>query len=170
MIIDTLLHYSQATGVYSFMNSAWGWPLVESIHFIGLCMLIGCIGVFDLRMLGLGKGIPLAALHKLVPIGVLGFLLNVTSGTLFFVTAPDQYLYNPAFQTKLLFIAAAGINMLSFYRFAMADVKITNAYSRAPSKAIVMGSISLLCWSMVIICGRLITYYRPPYHWCFWCV
>ena len=102
MIIDTLLHYSQATGVYSFMNSAWGWPLVESIHFIGLCMLIGCIGVFDLRMLGLGKGIPLAALHKLVPIGVLGFLLNVTSGTLFFVTAPDQYLYNPAFQTKLL--------------------------------------------------------------------
>jgi hypothetical protein len=28
---------------------------------------------------------------------------------------------------------------------------------------------SLACWIGVIICGRLLTFYRPPWHWCPWC-
>ena len=46
--------------VSDFMHSAWGWPICESIHFIGLSMLVGTIGAFDLRLLGLAKGSRLA--------------------------------------------------------------------------------------------------------------
>jgi hypothetical protein len=169
MIIEALLNFSQSTGVSGFMNSVWGWPIAESVHFSGMCLLIGTVGVFDLRMLGIGKGIPMSALHKLVPFGIAGFILNVISGTMFFTTAPDQYLYNPAFQTKMVFMFAAGLNMLVFYHVAMEQVKATSAEFKAPSKAIVMGTVSLVCWATIIICGRLITYYRPPYHWCIWC-
>ena len=102
-------------GLYDLMYSAWGWPIAEIVHFTGLCLLIGAVGMFDLRMVGLVRGISLPALHKLVPFGVLGFVLSAGSGFLFVVTSPDQYLYNPAWQVKMALLALAGLNMVLFY-------------------------------------------------------
>ena len=163
------LEFSRSVGIYGFMNSPWGWPIAESIHFIGLSMLIGAVGLFDLRMLGFVKTIPLAAMHKLVPFGVAGFLLNVTTGVMFITTVPDQYLYNPAVQSKFLFLAAAGINMLLFYLLCYRQVSATHATTTALTKAKIFALISLTCWLGVIACGRLITFYRPPFYWCIWC-
>ncbi len=168
-MVQALLDFSQRSGIYDFMNSAWGWPTVESLHFMGLSLLIGTVGLFDLRMIGLAKGIPMNALHRLVPWGIAGYALNVTTGFMFVSTAPDQYLFNPAFQTKLAFMAVAGINVLIFYRFAFGPVKRSGADAKAPRAAQVAAAVSLTCWIGVIVCGRLITYYRPPYYWCFWC-
>ena len=168
-MVDVLSALGQNSGIYGFMHSAWGWPLIESLHFTGMCLLIGSVGVFDLRLLGIAKNVPLAALHKLIPFGIAGFLLNAGSGFMFLVSAPDQYLFNPAFQTKMLMIILAGLNMLLFYRVAINGVRSVAAGASAAFPASMMGGVSLVCWSMVIICGRLITYYRPPYHWCFWC-
>ena len=106
-MIEILSGFGQTTGIYEFMNSPWGWPTSESIHFLGLSLLIGTVGVFDLRMLGIARGVAYADLHKLVPIGIAGYLLNVITGTMFLVSAPDQYLFNPAFQIKLLFMLIA---------------------------------------------------------------
>ncbi|MCH7815050.1 MAG: hypothetical protein IIC60_00630 [Proteobacteria bacterium] len=168
-MIESLLSFSQASGIYAFMNSTWGWPIAESIHFLGLCLLIGTVGVFDLRMLGVAKGIAYVDLHALVPFGVSGYFLNVITGIMFVTTAPDQYLYNPAFQTKLCFMLFAGVNMLVFYSTTSEAVKGTGATMSVPVRAQIIGAISLLCWCGVIVGGRLITYFRPPYHWCFWC-
>ncbi len=167
--MDALLNLSRVMGIQAFMNSEWGWPIVESVHFLGLCLLIGTVGVFDLRMLGVGRGIPLVALHRLVPAGVVGFVINLLTGLMFFVSAPDQYTYNPAFQIKLLFILVAGVNMLLFYRTSLSAIRTTASDARPPSRVVLAAAISLGCWSMVIVWGRLITYFRPPYHWCFWC-
>lgn len=164
-----LLNFSQATGIFAFMHSPWGWPVIESLHFLGLSLLIGTVGLFDLRMLGIGKGISYTELHRLVPFGVAGYVLNVLTGTMFLSSAPDQYLYNPAFQSKMVFMALAGINMLLFYRSSMAAVKTSAEETVLPLSIKSFAAISLACWCLVIVCGRLITYYRPPYHWCFWC-
>jgi len=168
-MVEILLNFSQASGIYAFMNSPWGWPIAESIHFLGLCLLIGTVGVFDLRMMGFNRQISLAQLHALVPFGVLGFLLNVSTGIMFFTTAPDQYLYNPAVQSKFSFMLIAGINMLFFYGTTAEAVKASEAAAAIRTRAKLMAAISLGCWCAVIVCGRLITYYRPPYHWCLWC-
>ena len=167
--MELLLSFSQATGIYSFMNSTWGWPFIESLHFLGLSLLIGTVGVFDLRMLGIAKGVSMAALHRLVPFGVAGYCLNVITGIMFVSTAPDQYLFNPAFQTKLTLMFIAGLNMLYFYQSSLTAVIKLPPESKAPTKAMILGAISLLCWTGVIVGGRLITYFRPPYHWCLWC-
>ena len=151
------------------MNSPWGWPTAESIHFLGLCLLIGCVGVFDLRMLGIGRGISYVQMHKLVKVGVFGYVLNVTTGIMFLTTAPDQYLFNPAFQSKLLFMLVAGFNMLWFYAHHSVSVKMTDSVASLTYRVKAIAMISLLCWMAVIICGRLITYFRPPYHWCWFC-
>ena len=168
-MIELLSSFSKFTGIYAFMNSPWGWPTAESIHFLGLSLLIGCVGVFDLRMLGVGRGINYLQMHKLVKIVVFGYCLNLTTGIMFLTTAPDQYLYNPAFQTKLLFMLIAGLNMFWFYASYSGQVKATEATTSVAEPAKIIAMLSLLCWMAVIICGRLITYFRPPYHWCWFC-
>ena len=104
------------TAASAFMTENWWtWRAAESLHFIGLSLLIGTVGMFDLRMMGLVKRVPLSALHRMVPWGVFGYLINVSTGILFFAGFPDQYMYNPSFQIKMMFMAVAGINVLVFY-------------------------------------------------------
>jgi len=95
----------------------WMWPTCETLHFVGLCLLFGVALVVDVRMLGLLRSVPYAALHKLLPWGILGFGLNLVTGMLFFVGDPAQYTQNIAFQWKLALILLAGINVLYFTVF-----------------------------------------------------
>ena len=150
-----------APPVQTFMRTAWGWPIMESVHFIGLSMLIGCIGLFDLRLLGLGKRIPIAAAHKLIPWGIAGFAINITSGSTFLLTEPNQYIYNPSFHFKILFVTIAGLNALSFYAFSWRRVTADGAPADAPRYAKLVAAVSLSMWIGVIVCGRLLTFFRP---------
>ena len=93
------------TPVRLFMQTSWGWPATESVHFIGLTLLFGSIAVWDLRLLGLGRGVPISAFHRLVPFAVAGFAINVVTGSMFVMAEANQYVYNRAFQFKLLFLA-----------------------------------------------------------------
>ena len=62
-------------------------------------------------------------------------------------------------------MALAGVNMLLFYRFAWRGL----ASGQGLRLAQIGAAVSLLCWTGVIVGGRLITFYRPPFFWCFWC-
>jgi hypothetical protein len=168
-MVELLEQFSRSTGIYALMTTPWGWPVADSLHFVGLSLLIGTVGLFDLRMLGMAKSSSLAALHRLVPLGVAGYGLNALTGTLFLTTFPDQYVYNPAFQIKIAFMLAAGINLVIFYLTTFRHVKALDPGQDASMPAKWMALISLCCWLGVISGGRLITFYRPPYFWCFWC-
>lgn len=139
----------------------WSWPLAESLHFMGLCLLVGSVGLVDLRLLGMAKGIAFSAIHKLVPFGVAGFLVNVATGTLFVLGDADQYIFNDAFRFKLLFLLVAGINVLFFYSTAFERAKTLGPDADMPLNVKVMAAVSLACWIGVITAGRLITFYRP---------
>ena len=88
----------------------WLWPFCETLHFMGLALLVGVVGVFDLRMLGMARGLPLGPLQRLMPWAILGFVVNLITGFMFFAGDPFQYIHNIAFAFKLLFI---GIVMLT---------------------------------------------------------
>jgi hypothetical protein len=165
-----IVNFAIDSGVYGLMYSRWGWPIAEIVHFTGLCLLIGAVGAFDLRMIGLVKNISLPALHKLVPFGVLGFVLSASSGLMFVVSTPDQYLYNPAWQLKMALLAIAGLNMGLFYVTASRGLRSLPAGAAPPLPARVFAGVSLTAWFGVIACGRVITAFRPPgWFWCPWC-
>lgn len=158
------------SGIFDLMYSAWGWPIAEIAHFIGLCLLFGAVGTFDLRMLGFAPGISLTALHRLVPFGVLGFALCAASGFMFVVTSPDQYLYNPAWQVKMGLLALAGLNMALFYLTTARKLKLLGPDDMPPAAARVFAAVSLTAWLGVTMAGRVITAFRPPaWFWCSWC-
>jgi hypothetical protein len=162
--------WSRSVGIFGLMNTQWGWPIAEIIHFFGICLLFATVGMFDLRMMGVARGVSMKALHKLVPFGIAGYALCVTTGFLFIVTAPGQYLYNPAVQTKLMLMAVAGMNMAVFYLTTASAVASLGPDDLPPMRARMIGFISLACWLGVVTGGRLVTFFRPPEFWCLWCV
>jgi hypothetical protein len=148
------------TQVNAFMESG-PWPAVESVHFVGLTLLFGSIAAWDLRLLGLVREVPVAAFHRLVPFAVLGFGINAGSGVLFLMTDPDQYVYNSAFHLKMLCLAAAGLNVAVFYLTTFRRVEALPPGAPLPLMATLSGAVSLVLWIAVIVCGRMITFYRP---------
>jgi len=90
------------------------WVASEALHFIGLSLLVGIVLLINMRMLGFVKQVSFAALDRLLPWAMLGFALNVVTGMLFFAAAYGQYVNNPAFYWKLVFVVLAGVNTLYF--------------------------------------------------------
>ena len=145
-------------------NNTWAWPLCEIMHFIGLILLFGAVGSFDLRLLGIAKGLPLRLLDRLVPWGVFGFVLCVVTGTIFVTgivanvgTHPYVVLKtNVWLQLKLLCILLAGLNLLAFHLTGMARVvRMLQPEDEAPPLARFIGGTSLALWIGVVYFGRL---------------
>ncbi len=159
------VHWIQATWLSHYIkeDSYWIWPTLETLHFLGMSLLIGAVGLFDLRVLGVAKQIPPAALHKLIPFGVAGYCLNLVTGILFIIGNPDQYAYNLAFHFKLAFMALAGLNLILFYSTTYAAVRAVPAGGSAPLRAQIMTGVSLFAWVSVLVCGRLLTWFRPVF-------
>jgi uncharacterized membrane protein len=106
-------HLGRTVGDY-VRDTPWTWIAAETLHFIGLSLLVGVILLIDLRVLGFMPQVPFAALDRLLPWAMLGFALNVFTGMLFFAAAFGQYTNNPAFFWKLIFVLIAGANTLYF--------------------------------------------------------
>jgi hypothetical protein len=158
LIRSTALHQ------FVYLHEPWLWPTCEIIHYLGLSLLLGTVGLFDLRVLGIAKNIPPRAIHRLVPWGVGGYFLNVTTGVLFFSGHPDQYFYNNSGRLKALLMAVAGINVLVFYSTsAFPAMKRLEGGMDAPMRIKVIAGVSLAMWVGVLICGRMLTWFRPPF-------
>lgn len=152
--------YYTPMGVF-MRSSTWAWPTFESLHFIGMSLLIGTIGVFDLRLLGFARAVPVAALHRLIPIGIAGFLINVLTGIGFICATPDQYLFNAAFRWKVVFLLVAGVNVLFFYTAVFRRLDAMSEHTPPPLIARIVGGVSLGAWIGVMSAGRLLTFFRP---------
>lgn len=124
-----------------------------------MSILFGCIGALDLRILGLWTQPPVAAVNRLVPWGICGFLLNIATGVIFFVGQPLQYVGNPGFWFKLLFIFLAGLNITIFYVAGFAgQVEVLEAGDEASLPAKLIAGSSLFLWIGVMYFGRMLPY------------
>jgi len=158
--------FVRSTALHVFIRTyePWLWPLCETLHYLGLSILLGTVGLFDLRVLGLAKGIPMEAIHRLIPWGIGGYLVNILTGIVFFVGHPDQYFYNNAFRLKALFMVVAGFNVLAFYgTSAFHQMKSLGPNADVPAGIKFIAATSLSMWIGVLICGRLLTFFRPPF-------
>jgi hypothetical protein len=131
----------------------------ETLHFFGIILLIGAIGAMDLRLLGVAKRLPFAPLHRLSPWAVSGFAICLATGSLFFAGDPFQYIHNPVFRFKMLFIALAGTNVLVFYMTGVfRNVETLGPGDDAPVEAKVIAAVSLVLWIGVMYLGRMLPF------------
>jgi hypothetical protein len=143
------------------MDYRWTWPISESLHFCGLALMVGTVGTFDLRLLGLGKGIAPAVLHRSIRFGLVGFAVSVVTGSLFIFGQPDQYFYNNAFKVKVVCLALLGLNVCAFYALEARQVLAIGAGEDASRRAKAFAVVSLTLLVAIMCAGRMLTFYRP---------
>jgi hypothetical protein len=158
---EALIAWLQNSALYDLIiRVPWIWPAAETLHFAGMAVLVGVVGTFDLRMLGMAKQLPVAPLHHLIPFGIAAFAINLLTGLIFVAGAPDTYVGNTAFYIKLVFIVLAGINVGAFYLTGIfRQVEGLGPGEDAPMGAMVIAGTSLVFWTAVIYFGRHLSYF-----------
>jgi hypothetical protein len=154
-----VLVWLRDTPIGAFVRSStWAFPALQSLHFIGMSLLIGIVAAIDLRVLGVARAIPLARLHRLLPLAFIGFGINAVTGVFFFCHDPWVYAFNPAFRIKMLLILLSGLNALWFRLGVFLDLESWGPGIEASRLAKVISAVSLTFWAAVITAGRYIAF------------
>src|SRR5712672_143717 len=82
-------------------------PIIVTLHNIGMAFLAGGSIVIDLRIIGLASAMPLKPMGRFVPLLWLALAVNAVTGILLLIAYPTKALTNPLFYIKLSLIALA---------------------------------------------------------------
>ena len=148
------LHDSAISEAIRF--SAWIFPTLETLHFIGLCLLVGALLVVDLRLMGVLQAGPVKSVLRLTHLAIAGFAINLLSGIGFFVSNPENYAQNPLFWAKMFLVLVAGLNV-AWFEWAERQPLVALPEGMAiPSSTRLIAGLSLALWTGVIILGRFL--------------
>ena len=136
-------------------ESIWTYPTVLTLHTIGMAILVGASFVVHLRILQVADGIPLRQLHQLYRFIWIGFIINLTTGIVLFVTQAADRIVDPVFYVKIGSIAVA----LWFGTVVKRRVIIPGDATQAATRQIrSLAAASLGLWIVAIVAGRLMAY------------
>lgn len=145
-------------------QSDLGYPILLSIHSMGMATVVGLLILLDLRVLGFAKAIPLAAFEKLMPLAWIGFFFNLCSGALLFSATATHMIGNWPFLSKMASIALGGAVSWALWRNLRPGEAEPAANSEAAASLIVtpaargLAIVSIAVWLTAIFFGRLIAY------------
>src|SRR5678816_3293838 len=103
-------------------DTIWAYPMILTMHTVGLGIVVGAAVIVDLRLLGVGPAIPLEEVKRVFPIFWLGFFINLVSGLMLFASEAADKAAQPVFLVKLLLVAIGVVvtSRLSNVAFASA--------------------------------------------------
>lgn len=138
-------------------GSSLVYPVANSLHLLGLVMLVGGIGVVDLRIVGAWPGLPIDALSRaLTPVAIAGLIVMAGSGAILFAADGAALAKSDIFVRKLILIGAALANAVAF-RVLWRD-RLAGWAGHVPLAARAMAALSLLLWLSAGALGRWIAY------------
>ena len=138
-------------------GSDLAYPVANLVHLLGLVLLVGGIGLLDLRLTGLFKGLPVETLSRvLTPLAIAGLVLLGLGGAVMFSADATALFASTVFRWKVALIALALANAATFrwlWRRRMARWDVD-----PPPTGRVMAAGSLGLWLIVAGLGRWIAY------------
>ena len=157
--LHALIAYCQDSGLAdSIRENEYLFPLIESVHVLAICLVVGSIFAVDLRLLGVAyTGQPVSRVTKgILPLTWCAFSVAIASGSLLFISNATKYLANGYFDTKMLLIGAAGLNMAVFHLMGAKHLPRWESAAVPPPAARLAGGLSIMLWIAVVACGRWI--------------
>jgi hypothetical protein len=140
------------------LTSSTGWPLMLSVHAIGLAITVGIIFSMNLRLLGLYGTLPYTSLYDILQIAWVGIILNLVTGLSIFMTQAASYVTSVPFILKISFIILGVANLVYTQKTLRREAAGWQAAGAVPRTGLVLAGSSLLFWVMAVVTGRLIAY------------
>jgi hypothetical protein len=153
VLSDLLAALERAPWITGLRDSYLAYPLVNTLHIIGIALLFGAIVPLDLRLIGWRREAgPVDRLESLLlPVAIAGLVIAIPAGFLLFATDARAYAASPLFRVKMLLIAAALANALW--------LRSNYACGARPGRRVALAAAaSVLLWLAVIVVGRLLGY------------
>jgi hypothetical protein len=146
----------------SIRESTFVFPFIETVHVLGIALLVGTVAILDLRLWGaVLKGEKVSTIaRQLLPLTWSGFGVVLISGVLLFIAEAAKLYPNPAFRLKLLLLLLVGLNPLVFHFTIYRSVEQWNEAVVTPARARLAGALSLSLWAGIIVAGRAIAYFH----------
>jgi len=135
-------------------ESIWGFPFVLFLHSLGMGFSAGAAFVIGLRLLGVGRPLPISSLRVLFTIFWGGFALNLITGSILFAAHATTTGYVPIYYAKLVLIAVGVIVSVPIRKFVDGE----GSDGAIPARIRALAAVSLAVWVSVITTGRLIAY------------
>ena len=142
------------------VGDLYAFPAILTLHAIGMGFAAGLSAMLDLRILGVGRGIPLDELRRFLPVLWAGFWVNAASGVLLMIGYPTKALTNPVFYLKLTLIAGGMLLLVRISRgvFGSRAASQVNTPDHTDRGVRRLACLSLICWTGAITAGRLLAY------------
>lgn len=136
------------------------YPVLESLHILGIALLVGSALAVDLRLLGIGRGaVPVTIVARyLLPMSHFGFAVVALTGAAMFVAIAQSVTTSAVAAWKFGLIAVAGLNIVVFHTGIYRTVGTWDLGARTPLRAKAAAVVSALCWTAVIVAGRFLAY------------
>lgn len=134
-------------------------PPIITGHSIGMALLVGLQGLINLRVLGLGRGLPIPALRRFMKCVWIGFWINLSTGVLLFLITPDKFFHNRLFRFKIGFIVTGLVlgALLNSSLLSVGDEYASPDVNPAARDKL-LAVLSLACWTSAIVAGRYLAY------------
>jgi uncharacterized protein DUF6644 len=141
-------------------ESLWGFPILVTMHIMGVALSVGTLTWFDLRLIGIGfTGTPITQVYRrIMPWAFAGFFVMAVSGSLLFVAYATAAYWNNFFWIKMSAIALAGVNALTYHLLTERTIAGWDSSRRPPAAARLAGLTSIVLWTLVILMGRTLSY------------
>ena len=142
-------------------SGVWAYGVVNLVHILGVATLLGGVLIFDLRLLGLWRRVPLAMLERpAVSLGVCGFVVAASSGICLVTTNATEYLGNPFVPIKFTAIGLGLANVLGVQTVSAWRMRHLDPLPRRARLVLAAaGGVSLVCWLAAAAAGRMIGYW-----------
>ena len=141
-------------------ESIWVFPIIEGTHLLGIALSVGLLCWFDLRLLGwVLRDEPVSKVwQNVMPVAFVGFALMFASGILLFWAEAFTAFHSVHFWLKMILLALAGVNALSFESTAHKNMAEWDLAPVPPFRARMTGAISLILWTAIVVTGRTMAY------------
>ncbi|GGI83673.1 DUF6644 family protein [Pseudarthrobacter scleromae] len=159
--LEPILRWLQDSTVGNAVRSTpFMYPTLESLHILGIAVLVGPAFAFDLRLLGVGRRLVSVtkAARYLLPVSHLGLAIAVVTGILMFSAQAVGVAGSGAAPWKLGLLLLAGLNVLVFHRGVYPRLDALADAHAAPVAARISAIVSMSTWTGVIFAGRFLAY------------
>jgi len=144
------------------MNAWWIVPVWKTIHYVAIAALAGIVGVVDLRIFGVGKGLALRPLQRLMPWAAVAFVVAAASGFALLRIGPGNSLgppVNVAFAAKIVCLVLIGLNDILYFASGLKrQVDGVGPGERTSVSARIVAGVSLVLWIGVVYWSRMLTF------------
>jgi hypothetical protein len=157
--MDAVLAWIETSALSDWVRDSpctCAFPIIVTLHNIGMAFLAGGSIVIDLRLIGFASTMPVRPMARFVPLLWLAFALNAGSGILLLIAYPTKALTNPLFYIKLCLLALA---LTLVYRIATDVLRASGGDpGPLPANTKLLAGASLATWVALIAAGRYLAY------------